>query len=183
MRGDDLNMYGLAGAELNGLRLNINAASSGFNFEILNTQTEKRLNDSVDEWERSWKQSSRETPAEQQTQPAQTTPGNFYYEYADAVVCVNNGAIISVATYTDKFQTERGIRQGDSLSAVLDAYDRVCSVTSFDDLTLYEYPFEMGHGDYAVVRFAVKNDSIKYISLRRVSGNEINEILSAKRSL
>ncbi len=120
---------------------------------------------------------------EKEIRKSQNTPGNSYYEYNDVVVCVNGDKVISVATYTNIPQTEKGIRQGDSLNKVFSTYGRVCSVEHFDDLTLYEYPFELERGNYSIMRFAIKNDTIEYVSLRIVDSNEFNKISSAKRTL
>ena len=120
---------------------------------------------------------------EKEIRDSQTTPGNSYYEYNDAVVCMNGGEVISVATYTNAPQTEKGLRQGDPLSKVLSTYGRVCCVTDFEDLTLYEYPFELNGGKFAVMRFAVKNDSVEYISLQLVSNEDFQDISSRRRSI
>lgn len=120
---------------------------------------------------------------EKEIRKSQNTPGNSYYEYNDVVVCVNRDKVISVATYTNVPQTEKGIRQGDSLKKVLSTYGRVCSVEHFDDLTLYEYPFELERGNYSIMRFAIKNDTVEYVSLRIVDSNEFNKISSAKQTL
>lgn len=120
---------------------------------------------------------------EKEIRESQNTPGNSYYEYDDVVICMNNGEVISVATYTNAPQTEKGLRQGDSLSRVLSTYGRVCSTTDFEDTILYEYPFEFKQGKFAIMRFAVKNNAVEYISLRQVSGEEFQEISSRQHSI
>lgn len=46
------------------------------------------------------------------------------------------------------------------------AYDRRAAVYEYNGLTLYEYPFVSAQGNLAVMRFAVKDNAVEYISLR-----------------
>ena len=120
---------------------------------------------------------------EKEIRPSQTTKGSSFYEYNDVVVTVSGGTVTGIASYTNAVQTEKGIRQGDPLSKVFSAYGNVCTLTDYDDQTLYEYPFELGGGKFVVMRFAVKNDAVDYISLRTVERNEFKKIYSARRTV
>lgn len=120
---------------------------------------------------------------EKEIRPSQTMPGSSFYEYNDVVITVNGGTVTGIASYTNAVQTEKGIRQGDPLSKVFSAYGNVCALTDYDDQTLYEYPFELGGGKFVIMRFAVKNDAVDYISLRTVDRNEFKKIYSARRTV
>ena len=120
---------------------------------------------------------------EKEIRPSQTMPGSSFYEYNDVVITVNGGTVTGIASYTNAVQTEKGIRQGDPLSKVFSAYGNVCALTDYEDEMLYEYPFELGGGKFVIMRFAVKNNAVDYISLRTVDSNEFKKLYSARRSL
>ena len=93
-------------------------------------------------------------------------PDTFFYEYDDVVVTVKNNLVMGIATYTAAVADSKGIRQGDSLDKVIAAYGAGgWEVESEDGATFYEYPFESERGTF-VMRFAIKNDVVEYISLR-----------------
>lgn len=133
---------------------------------------------------------------EKNIRPSEKIEGVTYYEYEDIVVGIKDDRVVRVATYTDKPQTEKGIRQGDSLEKVLSTYGRTCSVTKHIDshasLPVYEYPSEFqsagsreGLGEYEVLRFAVNKDNVvEYISLRHArSDEEIKSIFNLMKTL
>ena len=93
-------------------------------------------------------------------------PDCFFYEYDDVVVTVKDNFVVGIATYTAAVADDKGIRQGDSLDKVLAAYGAGgWPVATDDGATFYEYPFE-SEGEAFVMRLAVKNDVVEYISLR-----------------
>ena len=93
-------------------------------------------------------------------------PDTFFYEYDDVVVTVKNNLVMGIATYTAAVADSKGIRQGDSLDKVIAAYGAGgWEVESEDGAIFYEYPFESERGTF-VMRFAIKNDVVEYISLR-----------------
>ena len=120
---------------------------------------------------------------EKEIRASQDTPGNSYYEYNDIVATVRDGKIIGIATYTNALPTEVGIRQGDTLNKVFSTYGNVWYVKKFDDLTLYEYPLEFRQADFGILRFAVKNNAVEYVSLRRVKSEEYYEIYNRKKTI
>ena len=56
------------------------------------------------------------------------------------------------------------------------AYGRRAAVYKVGEVTLYEYPYESAQGNLAVMRFAVKNNVVEYISLRLA--NDERDILA-----
>lgn len=120
---------------------------------------------------------------EKEIRASQDTPGNSFYEYNDVVLTVNGGKVIGIATYTNALPTEMGIRQGDTLDKVFSTYGKVWYVKNFNDLTLYEYPLEFRQAGFGILRFAVKNDALEYISLQRVRSEEYYEIYNRKKTI
>lgn len=97
---------------------------------------------------------------------AKDLPDTFYYEYTDVVVTVKDNFVTGIATYTAAVADDKGIRQGDSLDKVLAAHGTEgWQVEGDDGTTFYEYPFESERGTF-VMRFAIKNNVVEYISLR-----------------
>ena len=105
--------------------------------------------------------------AENEIRPSEDFPNTFYHEYKDVVVTVKNNLVIGIATYTDAVKDNRGIRQGDNAQKVFDVYGaEYWKIEAEDGETFYEYPFEATDGTSAVMRFAIKNNLVEYISLR-----------------
>lgn len=103
---------------------------------------------------------------ENEIRSVKDSPDIFYYEYDDIVLTVKNNFVIGIATYTAAVADYKGIRQGDSLDKVIAAYGAGgWEVESADGATFYEYPFETERG-ILVMRFAIKNNVVEYISLR-----------------
>ena len=111
-------------------------------------------------------------------------PGTTNYEYSDLTVMVDgNGFVNGVVTSSGRFATDGGLKQGASLKDVIKTYGDICSIYSTNGQTLYEYPFNSSGGRTAVVRFAVKNGVVEYISLREVTGKDRDTILSKLRKI
>ena len=105
--------------------------------------------------------------AENEIRPSEDFPNTFYHEYKDVVVTVKNNLVRGIATYTDAVKDNRGIRQGDNAQKVFDVYGaEYWKIEAEDGETFYEYPFEATDGTSAVMRFAIKNNLVEYISLR-----------------
>ena len=112
------------------------------------------------------------------------TPGHKHYEYKDIVVTIKDDTFIDgLVSYTDKVQTEKEIRQGSTLEEVLSNYGRKCVLSEHDGATLYEYISETNNGKGTVLRFAIKNNIVDYISLRFVDSEEKSRLMSRIKSL
>ena len=110
-------------------------------------------------------------------------PTKSHHEYRDVVITYNGRRILGIVSYSSAVQTEKGIREGATLQQVIAAYGRRCSVQNYDDSTLYEYPYDTPQG-FIVMRFAVKNGIVDYISLRVVTDNkEKSDILSLVKTI
>ncbi len=98
------------------------------------------------------------------TDPDKT--GDLRYQYPEMEVVITRGKVTGFVSNTAEVATPQGIRQGDSLQKVLNAYGEPYSQSNFEDLTLYEY--KMRSLDYkdCLMRFAVKNGKVDYISAR-----------------
>ena len=110
---------------------------------------------------------------------------NGEYKYSDISVTFNNNSAVGVVSYSNRVKTDKGIAEGATLNSVMNAYGRRCSVSNFEGLTLYEYPYDMPDRGLAVMRFAVnRNGIVEYISLRAVTAeNDKHEILAAIKTL
>lgn len=109
------------------------------------------------------------------------TQGHNHYEYKSIVVTFEDEKIAGLVSYSDNIKTERGIHQGSALAEVIAAYGQRAAVYEDDGLTLYEYPYESANGNLAVMRFAMKNNRVEYISLRLA--NDQREILADVKTL
>ena len=94
--------------------------------------------------------------------------GFTHYYYPDLELVVGNGRVESVFSNSSLVQTKRGLRQGDSEQAVLQAYGKPYGKTAYDGSTLYEYQFRSSNNDNCLLRFAVKNGIVDYIGSRIV---------------
>ena len=77
--------------------------------------------------------------------------------------------VTGLVSYSKAVQTEKGIREGGNLQQIVAAYGRRCAVQDFDGATLYEFPYDMPKGLLTIMRFAIKNGVVDYISSRLVS--------------
>lgn len=111
-------------------------------------------------------------------------PTESHHEYRDVVITYNGRRVTGIVSYSPAVKTERGIREGATLQQVIAAYGRRCSVQTFEDMTLYEYPYDTAQGTLAVMRFAIKNNVVEYISLRYVNdATERQKIISTLKTL
>ena len=93
--------------------------------------------------------------------------GQIQYKFADATVSVTDGVVTAFVSENATLSTKRGIKQGDSLDKVIAQYgDNPYGNSTYGDTTLYEYKFISDRGDECLLRFAVKNDVVDYISGR-----------------
>ena len=98
------------------------------------------------------------------TDPGNT--GNLRYQYPEMEVVITRGKVTGFVSNTAEVTTPRGIRQGDSLQKVLNAYGEPYAKSDFEGLTLYEYKMRSLDYNECLMRFAVKNGRVDYISAR-----------------
>lgn len=98
--------------------------------------------------------------------------GNLYrYEYKQMDVAYDNGVVVGIAADNEYSSlTGRGVRAGSRLDEVLYNYGKNYTLSTYDDLDLYEYTFNDKNNTY-ILRFAVRKneDRVKYISVRYVN--------------
>lgn len=92
--------------------------------------------------------------------------------YADMQIVEENGKITALVSETDKVSTKRGIHQGSTLDEVQKAYgtDTFSQSDDGDGRTLYEYKFTGQDDRVGLLRFAVKDGKVDYISVRTYEG-------------
>ena len=135
-----------------------------------------RMGDTVDKMHQVWGREDRVTPSK-------TASHSTNCEYRDIVVTVKGNEITGLVSYSPAVKTERNLHEGSSLNEVIAAYGRRCAVQDYDGARLYEYPYESARG-LVVMRFAIKNNVVDYISLRIVTdGNERQKILSMVKTI
>ena len=121
---------------------------------------------------------------EDRTTQSKIDGSQFNAEYRNIVVTHNGRRVVGLVSYSPAVKTELNLHEGSTLNDVIAAYGRLCSVQNIDGSTLYEYPYDTGKGSLAVMRFAVKNGVVDYISLRYVSDpKEKQDILSLMKTL
>ncbi|MBR2215832.1 MAG: hypothetical protein IJ849_08765 [Selenomonadaceae bacterium] len=92
--------------------------------------------------------------------------GHLRYQYPEMEVVITAGRVTGFVSNTGDVSTPRGIRQGDSLQKVLSNYGEPYAQSDFDDMTLYEYKMTSLDRRECLMRFAVKNGRVDYISAR-----------------
>lgn len=92
--------------------------------------------------------------------------GHLRYKYSDMVVVITNGIVTGFVSDTAAVATKRGVKQGDGLDKVTREYGKPYAKSDFDDTTLYEYKFASDLKQDCLLRFAIKNGSVDYISAR-----------------
>ena len=98
------------------------------------------------------------------TDPENT--GHLRYQYPEMEVIITRGKVTGFVSNTAEVVTPRGIRQGDSLQEVLNAYGEPYAQSDFNGLTLYEYKMRSLDYKECLMRFAVKKGKVDYISAR-----------------
>ena len=92
--------------------------------------------------------------------------GHLRYKYTDMVVVITNGIVTGFVSDTAAVSTKRGIKQGDKLDKVMREYGKPYAESNFEDTTLYEYKFTSDLKQECLLRFAIKNANVDYISAR-----------------
>lgn len=111
-----------------------------------------------------------ETAAEKKDPKQEGSMLRHYYD--DMQIVEENGKITALVSETDKVATKRGIHQGSTLDEVQKAYgtDTFSQSDDGDGRTLYEYKFTGQDDRIGLVRFAVKDGKVDYISVRTYEG-------------
>ncbi len=130
---------------------------------------ELKLGDSVEVVQKIFGREEKVAPAE--------TPNHRHSKYKSVVVTFAGNSVVGIVSNGNELQTERGLREGTPLDEVIAAYGRCGAVYEYDGLTLYEYPYVSAGGNLAVMRFAVKDNAVEYISLR-LANEEREHILA-----
>ncbi len=81
-------------------------------------------------------------------------------------VVITKGIVTGFVSKTNNVATKRGIRQGSTLRDVLDNYGDSSMKFSYDESVLYEYRFASLDNKSCLLRIAIKNDRVEYISGR-----------------
>lgn len=92
--------------------------------------------------------------------------GHLRYKYSDMVVVITGGVVTGFVSDTSAVATKRGIKQGDALGKVTREYGKPYAKSDYDGTTLYEYKFTSDLGQDCLLRFAIKNGVVDYISGR-----------------
>ena len=92
--------------------------------------------------------------------------GHLHCKYSDMVVVVKNGVVTGFVSETSSVTTKRGVSQGSTLDTVLQKYGNSYFKSNYDGMELYEYEFTSDMGQKSLLRFAVRNGVVDYISAR-----------------
>ena len=111
-----------------------------------------------------------ETDAEKKDPKQEGAMLRHYYD--DMQIVEENGKSTALVSETDKVSTKRGIHQGSTLDEVQKAYgtDTFSQSDDGDGRMLYEYKFTGQDDRIGLVRFAVKDGKVDYISVRTYEG-------------
>ena len=111
-----------------------------------------------------------ETAAEKKD-PHQEGPMLRHY-YENMEIVEENGRITALVSQNDSVSTKRGIHQGSTLDEVEKAYgtDMFSKSDDGEGRTLYEYKFTGLDSRIGLLRFAVKDNKVDYISVRTYEG-------------
>ena len=92
--------------------------------------------------------------------------GHKRYKYSDMEVVITGDVVTGFVSDTAAVSTKRGVKQGDALDKVMKEYGKPYSKSDYDGTTLYEYKFTSDLGQDCLLRFAMKNGVVDYISGR-----------------
>lgn len=95
--------------------------------------------------------------------------GYLRYHYPDIEVVVQNNIVEALVSKTSNVDTKRAIHQNSTRQEVISKYGRDYLTSEQNGNTLLEYPFKSLHGKNSLLRFALKNDRVEYISVRTIS--------------
>ncbi|SFT60595.1 hypothetical protein SAMN02910356_01282 [Selenomonas sp. GACV-9] len=103
----------------------------------------------------------------QEASAVNMSSGAVSRKYPGRIEVITQGDIVTgLVSDSVDVQTKRGIRQGDSLDKVLQSYGEPYGKTEYNGLMLYEYMQRSLGQRNCLVRFAIKNNQVDYISVR-----------------
>ena len=88
------------------------------------------------------------------------------WKYDDMEIVFDGDIVSALVTENSSAITPRDIAEGSLFTDVVAAYGNDYYKTSYEDLILYEYTIVSLNGRECLLRFAVKNDKVNYISMR-----------------
>lgn len=88
------------------------------------------------------------------------------YQYPNMEVVMSGNIVTAFVSKNAMAKTGRGIGEGNSVQDVLAAYGKADMIMEYDGYLLYEYRFTSANGRNCLLRFAMKNGTVSYISGR-----------------
>lgn len=88
------------------------------------------------------------------------------YQYPNMEVIMSGNIVTAFVSKNAMVKTGRGIGEGNSVQDVLAAYGKADMIMEYDGYLLYEYKFVSANGRNCLLRFAMKNGTVSYISGR-----------------
>ena len=98
--------------------------------------------------------------------------GFIRHNYPDIEVVMKNNIVEALVSKTEKVETKRGLHQNSTRQDVITTYGRDYELSEMNGNTLLEYPFISLHGKKSLLRFALKNEVVEYISVRTISDEQ-----------
>lgn len=94
--------------------------------------------------------------------------GKLHTEYGDIEVYYQGGKAIAIYSKGINVASPRGLREGDSLSAMIAEYGDNYEMFSFEGDNMYEYRGALRSGEGCILRFAInpKDEKIRYLGCR-----------------
>ncbi len=91
---------------------------------------------------------------------------NPRYQYPNMEVVMSGNIVTAFVSKNARVKTGRGIGEGNSVQDVLAVYGKTDMIMEYDGYLLYEYRFTSANGRNCLLRFAMKNGTVSYISGR-----------------
>ena len=92
--------------------------------------------------------------------------GNPRYQYPNMEVVMSGNIVTAFVSKNARVKTGRGIGEGNSVQDVLAVYGKTDMIMEYGGYLLYEYRFTSANGRNCLLRFAMKNGTVSYISGR-----------------
>lgn len=98
--------------------------------------------------------------------------GFIRHNYPDMEVVMKNNIVEALVSKTAKVETKRGLHQNSTRQDVITTYGHDYELCEINGNTLLEYRFISLHGKKSLLRFALKNEVVEYISVRTISDEQ-----------